>query len=133
MFNWRSLRKKEWNWVWSYSKMRWLELLRTRIRDLSVGCMVLPWCCLFQHRLPVTILIRLLESSISEFKSRQFWQCALKAWAFFRLVQTSPFFTWKTEMTSECQAGSSSTSKVQSNKSAVHLVTIFTSYLRSFK
>ena len=26
-------------------------------------------------------------------------------------------------MTSECQAGSSSTSKVQSNKSAVHLVT----------
>ena len=93
---------------------------------------LLIWHLLHNVKLKLKIssnFVAFLENTnFTKVKSRQIWQCAPKAWAFFRLVQTSPFFTWKTEMTSECQAGSSSF-KVQSNKSAVHLVTIFTSYL----
>ena len=29
--------------------------------NFSVRCMLWPWCCLFQHRLPVKILIRLVH------------------------------------------------------------------------
>ena len=60
---------------------KWLWALKYTSAKFSIGCMVLPWCCLNQHQLPCLLLIRLIPNHSELYsKTTTFWIVSVVFW-----------------------------------------------------